>query len=383
MAVNQALRDYVAAKKSGGDQFVNRPTVTWAFTNDDMEFISKNSLKRQYAEAATTCGFYFEACVYRSLCALLGQSTNASDLSPEQVRAEMAFAGGYTPKDRMVVAYQRARIEEAAAQAAKSWYDTVTEKLQRQVTDKDFKVEVIADVVITKNGIQLKRGNPVGDILIKALSKEVQAALEGDKIVLELKWQEDAGAVIHYFHSVSEETLFGGGYKAQLKSASSWIWQRTMQQADWQSALAGQLLAFLAQKVGAPQQQLKYLLNKGEMRNQKGRDYDLKYVVRGTSVSVTIMDIDSLASALAPTAARTTILGKSDPRGGIRYYNGDGDDVATFGIKSYAQGRGTNIWRKGLKGETREARAMRSIDNGNFTFQMYISSKLFNQESLI
>lgn len=111
-------------------------------------------------------------------------------------------------------------IKTAARDIVKYW----AEKLKEELEAKNITISMIADIT-TPGGKVI--GNPRGDLEIKFKDMKMEP------IILELKWGMNKKNDISYFHVVSEETLFGGGYKEFLKTNWEKIWTNTLRREVW------------------------------------------------------------------------------------------------------------------------------------------------------
>lgn len=96
------------------------------------------------------------------------------------------------------------------------------------------------------------------------------------------------------------------------------------------------------------------------------------------------MDIESLAQAIVDassgTAAKTwssNINGKRAVSGAGIAWTKDEEEIAAFGIKSF-RGAGIGQAFKAKKAKTQQERALASISKAQFTYQMFINQKIFN-----
>lgn len=238
-------------------------------------------------------------------------------------------------------------------------------------------------------------GNPFGDLL---------AQLGKEKISLELKWQMQVDNEIKYFHAVSEFTLFKGGYKKFLSDNFLEYWDNNIKRKEWTEKISTEGLSnFLNIKFNNNAKQiLTYLLHKGEMRfSRQDRYYDSKYVIRGTSVSVQLVNIEALGRALGEsgnlqdTGRRTQSAGRFNKEKGtyslvknlgvLGFYNSQGTEMAVFGMKDFSGGssglfsgdsHNENL-RRGSRA-IKEDMARKAISQARFSFYMYLNSRLFN-----
>lgn len=135
-----------------------------------------------------------------------------------------------------------------------------------ELQETDFQVKIIADTELLhpysgrpirlKSGEPIMIGNPVGDL---------QIIVGGKTITLELKWQTASGAVLHYFHSVGEDALFGGGFRNYLAEHARTYWSHIDEEKDWKIKIGYNALSdFLHQQFNNDRAILTYLLGKGE-----------------------------------------------------------------------------------------------------------------------
>lgn len=327
------------------------------------------------------CGHYFEAMVYKRLCELSNSPFNTSDLGEQQIEAIRLFEEGRNG----ILTEQGAGINSAARDAGTQW----VEWMEKEMGTKDFTVNMIADVELTNpytgktvmkgEGSDKKPvmiGNPVGD---------VQLIVNGRSIILELKWQESLTTQVHYFHGVSEETLFSGGFRKYLKANFETFWSHEYGEEDWKKQIGFTALSsYLLQEHKNWESVLTYLLGKGDSPQNKGIQQDGKFVIHGTSVSLTIMDINSLAREILNRTKQLglkTWKGRSTLKGtGIGFYRG-GEEVASFGIKSF-YGLGLGEVFKTKTNDLRKSKQEERIDKAKFSYQMFIDQKVFNDAQI-
>lgn len=107
---------------------------------------------------------------------------------------------------------------------------------------------------------------------------------------------------------------------------------------------------------------------------------DAKIVIRGTSASVQLADIESLSRAFEAEGLKMSnrnkrINARTSSRG-IKWEVG-GEELANFGIVSFYGANLKNTFQA-KRESTRQSRAEAGIDNAKFAFNMYINSKLFD-----
>lgn len=238
-------------------------------------------------------------------------------------------------------------------------------------------------------------GNPRGDLEIKFKDMKMEP------IILELKWGMNKKNDISYFHVVSEETLFGGGYKEFLKTNWEKIWTNTLRREVWIRQVGGvQFFNFLQQKQQA-ENIFGYLLRKNIARET----YSSKHIIRasqtfkGSKATVEIADIDALEQrynkvAIQRRSGRQSVKIKT-PEGkdvSLRFAKiiaspgtKSSQEIGGIGVSKFnAQKLGTAVFtKKGLQSaktgaDARSARALKGIDSAAFSFQMYIKARAFS-----
>lgn len=386
MGVMSRGQEAVAAYVANREEF-----YTTQFEKEEVKMPEKVSLIKKGADnIANICGTYFEVCVYEAFEKIEGVSITGEGLSEHQKKIKEVF----NTKKTQVIVEQKAAIEQGALTAVKTWCKNFKERIEKE----GLTIEMTADI-IGRNGKTY--GNPFGDLLAK---------IGDEKISLELKWQMNIDNEIKYFHQVSEYTLFKNGFKQYLEDNFQTYWNHNKKRREWTEDISTTaLINFLNEKFGNDAQSIiRYLLHKGEMRFTRSKsDYNSKYVIRGTSVSIQIANIEALGEALGSggslgdTGSRIFSAGRSRTTGVdgekvttfdvvknlgvIGFYMQNGEEVARFGMKKFTAGRSglfsgratSESSRKGYE-VVREEVAKKAIDQASFAYHMSISSKLFD-----
>lgn len=356
--IQQATNSYASQKAE---------FFTEMFQQDIDTINVNNGGTQEHNAAANQCGFFFEHEVFRFLSELAG-GEGKDEYSAEQLRAAQYFSSG----DQSIINYGR-----IITQAAKQVSEQIIKDIQKDSEKIEWEVHVIADLIgTTKSGKTYTYGNPAGDL---------QLIINGKSIILEIKWQENPNKMISYFHSVSEDTLFGGAFRGYLKKNFNLYWSHRFKEQQWKTAIGVNALSnFLLESYGNWKNAVQFLLSKGNAASRSGIVQDGKVVVHGTSASIEIADIENLTRAFEKKGLKMTNRNKkitsNTSQRGIKWMLNQ-EELANFGIRSF-YGSGMKQTFSAKRASTIQKRAEESIDKSRFSYDMYINSKLFDQRWL-
>lgn len=342
------------------------------YNNSDNDIV--NTISTKQSNFAALCGDYFEVIVYDELVRLAetigGRGGRKADA--KNIQVAKSFETSTDPEVLKV----GADIRKIGHSVAKTWFDNLKKNIEK-VTGEEITSESKIKLKIDAIGTIRGKGNPLGDIRIILPKKLMDALKLTGPIVLELKWQTDQATTLEYFHSVSEKMLFNGAFKNHL-TQGNWPeinWVNDWKQPEWADKISIALFDFLTGIRPEPGKLLLYLLQKGEMRNRRGKKFGERQLVRGTSASYTIADMESFARGIAKTMGeKGTIEGiggkQNVKKASIYFFDEERSPIARFYLNE--------VYSNSFNNQDKNTQSPKTkIEEANFAFGMYVSTKVF------